>query len=238
MSKSKGNLVAPELHYATVGADGLRLFHLFVGPPTDDFDWTDQTSEVIDGCGRFLDRLYRLAQGRDVTWRTHELASDLAVRRATHRTIAKVTEDFDRWSYNTAVAAIMELVNTVGKWARDADGARRDVFDEAIDTLCLLLAPMAPHLPAEIWEMRHPGEPTVHEHVWPVADPRWLASESVTMVVQVNGKVRARLEVQPDIDEEAAIALSLREPAVLAQLSGNEPRRIIARPPRTVNIVP
>ncbi len=113
MSKSKGNLVAPEQNYATVGADGLRLFHLFVGPPTDDFDWTDQTLEVIDGCGRFLDRLYRLANYDDVTFREGPDDSDLDIRRVTHRTIAKVTSDFDRWSYNTAVAAIQELVNNL-----------------------------------------------------------------------------------------------------------------------------
>jgi len=122
MSKSKGNLVAPEEYYETVGADGLRLFHLFAGPPADDIDWTDQTDEVIDGCGRFLDRVYRLSQYHEVNFHGGVDDSDEEVRRAVHRTIEKVTDDLEHWGHNTAVAALMELVNTVSKWARSDHG--------------------------------------------------------------------------------------------------------------------
>jgi leucyl-tRNA synthetase len=235
MSKSKGNLVAPEKYYETVGADGLRLFHLFVGPPTDDVDWTSQTEEVIEGCARFLDRFYRLAQGFDVKWREIENDSDLAVRRAVHKTIVRVTDGLDKWSYNTSVAALMELLNTVSKWAREGEGAYRPVFDEAIDTMLLLLAPMAPHLSAELFDERRSAD--VHRQTWPVADPELLVDDLVTMVIQVNGKVRSRLEVPPQISDEEASTLAMADPTIQAFLEGATPSRIVARAPRMVNIV-
>ena len=113
MSKSRGNLVAPARYFDTVGADALRLFHLFAGPPGDDMDWTDQTDNVIEGCGRFLDRVWRLTvedRRRRATATATRTAEDVEVERATHRLIAKVSDDFERWSFNTAVAACMEFV--------------------------------------------------------------------------------------------------------------------------------
>jgi leucyl-tRNA synthetase len=237
MSKSKGNQIAPENYYETVGADGLRLFHLFAGPPADDVDWTDQTDEIIDGCARFIDRFYRLGQCEGVRFHDTFDDSDLAVRQALHRTIAKVTDGFERWGYNTSVAALMELLNTVSRWARSEEGAHRGTLDEAVDTMLKMLAPMAPHVTAELWDVRHPGEPSVHLQTWPVADPELVKQESVTMIVQMNGKVRARLEVDPDIDEEQAQSLALSDPAVVEALSGAAPTRVVARPPRLVNII-
>jgi len=237
MSKSKGNLVAPEEYYETVGADGLRLFHLFAGPPADDIDWTDQTDEVIDGCGRFLDRVYRLSQYHEVNFHGGVDDSDEEVRRAVHRTIEKVTDDLEHWGHNTAVAALMELVNTVSKWARSDHGAERATFDESIDVLVMLLAPMAPHVTAEIWELRHPGEKSVHAEPWPVADPDLVKRAKVTMVVQVNGKVRARLEVPPDISMADATTEALEDAAISAVLAGATPQRVVSRPPRLVNII-
>ena len=237
MSKSRGNLVAPEEYYETVGADGLRLFHLFAGPPADDIDWTDQTDEVIDGCGRFLDRVYRLSQYHEVNFHDGVDDSDEEVRRVVHRTIEKVTNDLEHWSHNTAVAALMELLNTISKWARSDHGAERATFDEAIDVLVMLLAPMAPHVTAEIWEERHPGEKSVHHQTWPVADPRLVKRAKVTMVVQVNGKVRARLEVPPDISMADATTEALEDATISALLAGATPQRIVSRPPRLVNII-
>ncbi len=237
MSKSRGNLVAPEQYYDTVGADGLRLFHLFAGPPADDVDWTDQTDEVIDGCGRFIDRFYRLSQLDGVNFHEEVDDVDQEVRRSVHRTIAKVTSDFNRWSYNTAVAAIMELLNTVSKWARSEHGAQRATFDEAIDAMLKLLAPMAPHVTAEAWERRYPGRDGVHQQHWPVADPDLVKSATITMVVQVNGKVRARLEVPPDISMADAAAEALEDATINATLAGATPKRIVSRPPRLVNII-
>jgi leucyl-tRNA synthetase len=237
MSKSKGNLVAPEEYYETVGADGLRVFHLFVGPPADNVDWTDQTEELIEGCARFLDRIYRLAQYDEVNLRDVADDADVAVRRATHRTIVKVTEGLDRWSYNTAVAALMELLNTISKTARSDHGIERATLDESLDTLLTLLAPMAPHMTAELWESRRPNDPSVHLQSWPVADPELVREETVIMVVQVNGKVRARLEVVPSISENDAQSAALADAAIVGTLAGATPKRVVARPPRLVNII-
>ena len=237
MSKSKGNLIAPEKYYGTVGADGLRLFHLFVGPPADDVDWTDQTEDVIEGCGRFLDRFYRLAHLDEVNLHEEETGEDVEVRQALHRTIARVTNDLERWSYNTAVAALMEMLNTVSRVARSSSGIHRATLDEVVDVMLHLLAPMAPHLSAELWEERHPNEASVHLRSWPVADPAMLVESTVTMVVQVNGKLKARLEVAPTIDEAEAQRLALADEDVRAALAGNTPRRVVAKPPRLVNII-
>ena len=238
MSKSKGNLVAPAQYYASVGADGLRLFHLFVGPPADDFDWTDQTDQVIEGCGRFLDRLWRLVdRGR----RPNAAATS---RPRTCRSVGPPTarstgwaRDLERWSYNTAVAHCMELVNLLQRYVRSDAGPHEGVLDEACDALLLLLAPMCPHVTAELWERRHRAEPSVHAQPWPAADPALVAEETVTLVVQVNGKVRDRLEVDPSIGEEEATALALASPRIVQELDGRAPRRVVARPPRLVNVV-
>jgi leucyl-tRNA synthetase len=159
--------------------------------------------------------------------------ADLAVRRATHKLIDRVSRDYERWSYNTAVAACMEFVNLLAPYAKA--GGRPEVVDEAVDTLLLLLAPMTPHLAAEAWERRHGNH--IHLRPWPVADPALLVEATVTMVVQVNGKVRDRVDVAPDIAEADAEALALASPPVLEALAGGTPKRVIARPPKLVNVV-
>ena len=238
MSKSKGNLIAPSGYYRSVGADALRLFHLGVGPPADDFDWTDQTDEVIDGCGRFLDRLYRLLTADDVVPRGGDLtAGDRSARHATHRLIEQVTADLERGSYNTAVAHVREHVNLLLRYVRDDGGPQAGVLDEAYDTLLLLLAPMTPHVAAELWELRHPDRDGLHAQRWPAFDPELARDETVTMVVQVNGKVRDRLRVAPSIGEDEARALALALPKVVDALGGREPGRVVVRVPRLVNVV-
>ena len=237
MSKSKGNLIAPEKYYDSVGADGLRLFHLFVGPPADDVDWTAQTEDIIEGCARFLDRVYRLAHYDECFFHDARTPEDEEVRREVHRTIAKVTAGMENWSYNTAVAALMELLNTISRWARRPEGAHRATLDESLDLMLRLLAPMAPHITAELWEQRHPGEPSVHATSWPLADPALVAHARVVMVVQVNGKVRARLDVSPDLSEDDAAAAALAAPEIVTLLAGATPSRVVARPPRLVNVI-
>jgi leucyl-tRNA synthetase len=260
MSKSKGNLISPEHYFDTVGADALRLFHLFVGPPFDDTDWSDQVDEVIEGCGRFLDRLWRATMPTMPTTPTTptttdqpprtgpETEADTALRQAVHRTIASVTNDIERWSYNTAVAHCMELLNHVQRYTRDrATDASTDnnnnntphatVLDHALDTLLLILAPLTPHVTAELWEHRHPGEPSVHLQPWPTFDPELVREDTVTMVVQINGKLRDKVDVDADITEAEAEAIALALPKVAAALDGRTPQRVVARPPRLVNIV-
>ena len=151
----------------------------------------------------------------------------IEVTRATHRLIQRVTDDFERWSYNTAVAALMEFTNLLYK---------KGTTPEAVDTLLKLMAPMTPHITAELWDSRHAGG-DVHAQRWPQADPELAKLQTVTMVVQVNGKVRDRLEVDPDIDEAEAERLALASQKVQADIDGTTPRKVIARPPRLVNLV-
>jgi len=243
MSKSKGNLIAPEQYFETVGADALRLFHLFAGPPFDDMDWTDQTDQVIDGCGRYLDRLWRTLSPAHVATVTAtrsgaETDGDRAMRQTTHRTVAAVTSDLERWSYNTAVAHCMELLNALLKYAREnPDGPHATVWDESADALIMLLAPLTPHVTAEIWEQRHPGQPSVHLQAWPTFDPELVKEETVTMVVQINGKLRDTVDVDADITESAAVELALASVKVSEVLGGQMPKRVVAKPPRLINIV-
>jgi leucyl-tRNA synthetase len=240
MSKSRGNLIAPEHYFASVGADSLRLFHLFVGPPADDFEWSAQSDQMMEGCYRFLGRVWRLATGgveRVTVVERPPTEADEELEKGTHRLIDRMSRDYDRWSYNTAVAAAMEFVNMVYRHMQAQEGARQASVDFAIDTLLLLLAPMTPHITAELWERRHGEGAIVHEQAWPVADPALVKVETATMVVQVNGKVRERLEVDAAIDEEAATAAALAAPKVIDALAGRTPTRVIARPPRLVNVV-
>jgi leucyl-tRNA synthetase len=256
MSKSKGNLITPEHYFQTVGADALRLFHLFVGPPFDDMDWSDQTDQIIEGCGKFLDRLWKTCTTEPPNLRTAEhTAADHEVRQAVHRTISDVTRDIERWSYNTAVAHCMELLNLLQRYGRGSpsgqggngsaagaadgtpQGPHADVWDEALDNLLELLAVMAPHVTAELWEQRHPGQPSVHLQSWPIADPELVRQEFMTMVVQVNGKVRDRIDVAAGISEADAEAIALASDKVVEALGGSAPKRVVARPPRLVNVV-
>ncbi len=236
MSKSKGNLVAPEDILDTDGADALRLAHLFVSPPSDDVDWDAVT---IDGSTRFLARVWRLALGQVGTIVDRdETPADVEIDRATHRHVARITDEYERWHYNTAVAGCMEHVNELYRYVQSDVGARRATLDEAVDTLLAVMAPMVPHITAELWEQRHGADaPGVHAQTWPVVDPAKLTVDTVTMVVQVNGKVRDRIEVPSGIDEGEATALALASEKVAAQLDGGEPRKVIARPPKLVNIV-
>ncbi|HML00816.1 MAG TPA: class I tRNA ligase family protein, partial [Acidimicrobiales bacterium] len=244
MSKSKGNLITPQSYFDSVGADALRLFHLFVGPPGDDMDWTAQTDEVIDGCGRFLDRVWRLAvpDGAESDTPPGRHAEpgpeDVALQRATHRLVAKVTEDIERWSFNTAVAACQEFSNTMQRYRRQASGGlHQPSYAAAADALLLVLAPMTPHVAAEAWERRKGEGARIHGERWPTFDPELAKAETVTMIVQVDGKVRDRMEVDVEIDEAEARRLALSSPKVAQALDGGAPAQVIVRAPRLVNVV-
>jgi leucyl-tRNA synthetase len=240
MSKSRGNLIAPSAYFDTVGADALRLFHLFVGPPADDFDWTEQTDEMIEGCHRFLARLWRLATGgvtgaKVVDRQPTDADTDMV--RTTHRLIVRVTDDYDRWSYNTAVAAVMEFTNGLYRYVLSEQGAQVETLSSALQALILVTAPMCPHITAELWEQRHGPGTTVHDQPWPEADPDLARLTTATMVVQVNGKVRDRLDVDPDLTEQDAVRLALESPKVRRHVGDAVPKKVIARPPRLVNVV-
>ena len=236
MSKSSGNLVAPEDIIDAHGADALRLAILQVKPPADEVDWEDFG---LEGCNRFLGRLWRLAAGtaeRANPVRNGPLTeADLAIDAATHRLIDRITSEFDRWSYNTSVAGCMEFTNELYRYVQSDDGPHSDTLAFAIDSLLLVMAPMVPHICAELWEKRRGGN--IHAEPWPTADEAELVLKTVTMVVQVNGKVRDRVEVAADIAEAEAEALALASERVQQYLDGGAPRRVIARPPKLVNVV-
>ncbi|MEX1217801.1 MAG: class I tRNA ligase family protein, partial [Acidimicrobiales bacterium] len=234
MSKSKGNLVAPEEILDTEGADALRLAHLFVGPPQDDIDWE---GVGIDGCSRFLQRVWRLALGEtgNPSVDREQSKFDLEIERRMNRLIVKVTDDYERWSYNTAVAAFMEFTNELYRYVQAEEPPRRSTLNSAVDVLLLLMAPMAPHITAELQERRHGNE--IHRLAWPVADESLLTVDAVTLVVQVNGKVRDRIEVSSEIDAAEAEAFALASEKVQAHLNGKPPRKIICKPPNLINLV-
>lgn len=231
MSKSKGNVVAPDPYYEEFGADAIRLFELFVGPPKDDAVWNDAG---VQGTRRFLDRIWKI--GTDV----REFADRLPDERDTsliglaHRTVAKVTDDIERYHFNTTVSALMILANQFLDYL--GDEPRRETFDEALRPTLLMLSPMAPHIAHELWEIRGYGSMLALED-WPVADPELAREETATLIVQVNGRVRDRIEVSPDIGADEAEAIALASEKVRPWIEDGSVARVIAKPPRMVNIV-
>jgi leucyl-tRNA synthetase len=232
MSKSKGNVVAPDDYYRRYGADAIRLFELFIGPPTDDAIWNDRG---VEGTFRFLDRVWRMGRhelGEPVD--REETDADRELLAAAHRTLKKVTEDIDRFAFNTAVAALMEYANAMQAYLRE--GARTETFREAYRLMLLMLGPMAPHIAHEAWEQLGYGEMLASEP-WPAWDPELVRREVVTMVVQVNGKVRDRTEVPADVSEEEAERIALGLDRIQEWTAGKEIRQVIVRAPRLVNVV-
>ena len=227
--------MAPDEIVDVHGADALRLAILQAKPPAEDVDWEDF---AIEGAGRFLARLWRLSipDSDLVSVGRHgaRTPADEAVHRSTHRMLDRITSDYDRWSYNTAVAAAMEFTNELYRYVQSDDGPHGETLADAVDALLLVLAPAVPHITGELWERRHGDH--IHERPWPVADPDLLVEETVTMVVQVNGKVRDRLEVAADVSETEAEALALAAEGVQRHLTG-APKKVIVRPPRLVNVV-
>ncbi len=232
MSKSKGNVVAPDEFFESHGADALRLYHLFIGPPTDGAVWNDNG---VDGTFRFLDRVWRMATGEFAeTTERDETGADREVLADAHRTLQKVTSDIERFTFNTAVAALMEYSNALSAYLRE--GGRTETLRECVRLILLMLSPMAPHLAHELWE-RGGYDGMLAEQAWPDWDPDLVRRDSVTMVVQVNGKVRDRVGVSADISEAEAEALARSLEKVRPWLDGVTVRKVIARPPNLVNIV-
>ncbi len=234
MSKSKGNVVSPDRYYTRYGADAIRLFELFIGPPTDDAIWNDNG---VEGTFRFLDRVWRMGTGEigRVADRD-ENPGDREVLAVTHRTVKKVTEDIDRFHFNTAVAALMGLANSLIDYLNSDEGGRRATFDEAFRLMILMMAPMAPHMTHELWERSGRGGMLAVE-AWPEWDPTLVRQETVTMIIQVNGKVRDRIEVAADIDAVEAEKVALESAKVKAHLDGKKIEKVVVRPPNLVNVV-
>ncbi len=231
MSKSKGNVVDPVGLFASHGADALRLFHLFIGPPPDDTAWNPNG---VDGTRRFLERVWRTVTEDHIFADRAESAEDRELMGLAHRTVRKVTEDIDRFHFNTAVPALMILSNALADYV--AGSPRKEVFDGVVTTLLLLLSPMTPHVAHELWERLGYGSMLATEP-WPDWDESLAREETVTMVIQVNGKVRDRISVSSDIEPGEAERLALASEKARAWFDGGQVETVVARPPRLVNIV-
>jgi leucyl-tRNA synthetase len=243
MSKSKGNTVAPDEIVGRYGADTLRLYVLSVAPPEDALEWQD---EQIAGANRFLHRVWALvdrhaeAFASDVRQRipTELPEPALKLRRKVHQTIRRVTEDVeDRLKLNTAVAALMELLNEIQRAEPQvAEGALRPVLLEALETLVLLLAPFAPHVSEEMWS-RLGRRPSIVDRPWPVSDAEVAREQQVEVPVQVNGKVRAHVLVAPEASEEEYRSRALAEPKIRELLDGKVVHKVVVVPGRLVSLV-
>jgi leucyl-tRNA synthetase len=222
MSKSKRNTVDPEPILAKYGADAVRWFMLSDSPPERDLEWSEAG---IEGASRFVQRVWRLVSGPGAAD-----GEDEALKRKLHRTIAAVGEAIDALQFNKAVAQLYELVTAIEKAKPSATRS------EAVRTLILLVAPMAPHLAEESWALL--GEQDlIADAAWPEFDPAMLVDEQVTLAVQVNGKLRDTLSAPRGLDRAAAEALALASDKVQRQLAGAAPRKVIVVPDRLVNIV-
>jgi leucyl-tRNA synthetase len=255
MSKSKGNVVSPDDMIARYGADSTRMYALFAAPPDRDLEWQE---EGVAGVSRFLSRVYRLTM--KYSERSSESASqqdsksasrgesesasrdnkaDQALLRKLHQTIAKITLDFSgRWHFNTCIAAIMELVNTIAanEAAMDSGEVPAAAVDEVFRNLTLLLAPFAPFLAAELWEALG-GEGAVFRVAWPVADAELAREAEVEIPVQSNGKLVTVITVPAGSDEATIQAAALADSKVAARLAGKTVVKVIVVPGKLVNVV-
>lgn len=241
MSKSKGNVVDPDDLVRVYGADTARLFSMFAAPPEKDLDWSEQG---VEGAHRFLVRIWRLALSwppGELSWQDpgpESLDPDASGLRATvHDTIRRVTRDIaERMRFNTAVAAIMELVNAIYDRRRAVQGERDPVAEFATATALRLLAPFAPHACAELWD-RAVGGQALDRLPWPDFDEEALARDSVEIAVQVNGKVRARLRVPTDCEQATVVSVALADPRVVSDVGDREIRRVVYVPGRLLSVV-
>jgi leucyl-tRNA synthetase len=257
MSKSKGNVVDPDELIRSLGADTARLFSLFAAPPEKDLDWNDRG---VEGASRFLNRVWRFVIGHADELADHPQAQgggngagspplDLSetgrgFRRIIHETIARVTEDLDHdFHFNTAISAIMELTNAlyafepVATVAAGVPPAERErLLREAVETLTLLLGPFCPHIAEELWS-RLGHRDSVFARAWPTADPAALVKQAVTVVVQVDGKVRGRLVVDMNAGEQIVQEQALADEKVQPWLRGRRVERVVVVPNRLVNVV-
>jgi leucyl-tRNA synthetase len=231
MSKSRGNLVAPKEIIDVHGADTARVTMLFANPFEDDVDWADVSPH---GVFRWLSRVWRLALENGDRIRGAGVAEgDGELRRRAHRAVAGVTHDMDRFRFNTAISKLMVLSNEIAELSSDATDA--DVA-EAITLLLRMLSPFAPFITEELWH-RLGNDGWIAMTSWPEADPALAAQETATMIVQVNGKVRDRIEVSPGIGEEEMVKLATASDKVRANVEGKTVVKTIVVPPKLVNIV-
>ncbi|SHE44617.1 leucine--tRNA ligase [Caloramator proteoclasticus] len=240
MSKSKGNIVSPEEIIKEYGADTARLFIMFAAPPERDLEWSDQG---VEGCFRFLNRVWRLVdelKDRCKTTSTIDLQQlskdDKEMRRILHSVVKKVTEDItERFNFNTAISATMELVNALYQY-KEKEDAKDEILKEAAEKLILILAPFVPHITEELWEMIGKTG-SVHQQMWPTYDVEALKQDEIEIVVQINGKLRGKILVSPNASQEEILLTAKNDEKIKQSLEGKQIVKEIVVPGKIVNIV-
>jgi leucyl-tRNA synthetase len=243
MSKSRGNVVGALEMAEKYGADTGRLYTLFAAPPEKDLEWSE---ESIEGSWRFLNRVFRLVAKhaealRDVKAENVEAAAasekEKLLLRTAHQTLRRVTQDFEtRWHFNSAIALIMELCNTIYSLEPLDEGIRPSAQKEALELLTLMLAPMTPHVAEELWEMLGHNEGLTATG-WPEFDAALARDEEVEIVVQVNGRVRSKMKVAAGLGEAELVPKALADPAVAHHINGKKVVKRIVVPDKLVNLV-
>ncbi|MGJ8664302.1 MAG: class I tRNA ligase family protein, partial [Marinicella sp.] len=240
MSKSKGNTVDPQDLIDQYGADTVRLFSMFAAPPEQSLEWSD---EGVEGAARYLNRLWFQVSSFNeaVAGNSFVMSGELnkaqqALRLKIHQTIDKVTQDIgDRQTFNTAIAAMMELTNAMTKFNDDSDNGMA-IRHEGWLNLVKMISPFAPHMAQALWEDMGESE-LLCDAPWPLLDPSALVQDEIELVVQVNGKLRAKITVAADADKALAEALALADENVMKFVSGKTIRKVIVVPGRLINVV-
>jgi leucyl-tRNA synthetase len=233
MSKSRGNLVRLSDELEKHGVDAIRLTMVFAGPPEDDVDWADVSPA---GSAKFLNRAWRLAG--DVTSKpgVDFATGDLALRKAAHKALHDISFAVESFRFNVAVARVMELVNATRKAIDSGCGPADPAVREATEIVAISLSLIAPYTAEEMWEkLGH--KPSVALAGWPSVDPALLTQDSVTAIFQVNGKIKSRVDISPDTSDTDLEKMAFADPAVIADLAGHTPKKVITKSPKFVNIV-
>jgi leucyl-tRNA synthetase len=233
MSKSRGNLVRLSDELENHGVDAIRLSMVFSGPPEDDVDWADVSPS---GSVKFLSRAWRLSG--DVTSKpgVDFATGDIALRKATHKALHDAAFAVESFRFNVAIARVMELVNATRKAIDSGPGAADPAVREAVEAIAIMLSLVAPFTAEEMWD-RLGHKPAIATAGWPVVDEKLLVADAVEAVIQINGKIKERIEVPPTITDAEIEALALAHPTIAAELNGATPKKVIARAPKIVNIV-
>jgi len=240
MSKSAGNGVSPDELVDKQGADAGRIYEMFIGPPEEDVEWNDSG---LNGVVKFLHRVWRLVlepESIEVTAGSHDGADPILLRRRVAQTVKKVTDDYEDLRFNTAVAYLMELANTMQDYLQGG-GVRDEGWDAAVHTLVKLLNPIGPHISEEMWERLAEGgadRGMLADSTWPEFDAAIAVEPEVTLVVQVSGKVRDRMPVAAGLSEEEALAIAMASDRVRAALNGGKPSKVIYVRDKLINLVP
>jgi leucyl-tRNA synthetase len=239
MSKSKGNVVPPDVLVNRYGTDTVRAFLMFLGPFDRGGDWNDGTEQQVGGIARFLSRVWSVTADTLVYDKggSIDAKTEADIRRLQHKAIGRVLEDMENWQFNTGLSGLMEYNNALIKLAGDIPAVQASpVWHEALETLLKLLAPLAPHITEELWHLLG-NQTTIHDQAMPVYDAALAADQSVTLIVQINGKLREKLEVPAGISEAEARQQVMSAPKIAAALEGVTPKKVIYVEGKLINFV-